>query len=189
MADAIRQGLAYSNAFSSLAGEKRFPEQVFVGQWEDFLFFESDLMFEQRFMDVANLLLREEQASVIALINLSFAETPEAFFLTRETKWADYHSKLVGDGTAINWVFLRDRYVCASDQNRWVIYCERQNDIAAFAFRGLSRSVVTNVQVLLKATSIRPTSTPTSADGFDFEKLVPYWRNTLMMEYGSNRSV
>ena len=185
MADETLQDLAFSNALSSLIGEKRLPENVFAGQWDDYLFFESDLLFEEGFVDAANVLLRDEHASVIALINLGIAEVPDAFFLDRGTKWVDYHSKLIGDGTPINWVFLRDHYVCASDRGRWIIYCERENDIAVFAFHELPAPTVAKIRQLFQATSINYPNTLVSAEGFDFGKLVPNWRNTLKVEYAS----
>ena len=187
MADETLRNLALSNALSSLVRERRLPQKVFAGQWEDYLFFESDFMFEEDFMNVANVLFRDEQASVIALINLSFAEMPEPFFLERETSWTDYHTRLVGDGTPINWVFLRDRYVCASDKGKWVIYCERQNDVAIFAYRRLSGSIVANIQQLLRATSVESTTSLVSAEGFNFGKLVLKWRNTLKAELVPSR--
>jgi hypothetical protein len=56
VADETLRNLALSNALSSLVRERRLPQKVFAGQWEDYLFFESDFMFEEDFMNVANVL-------------------------------------------------------------------------------------------------------------------------------------
>lgn len=182
---------AISNALSSIAKDRRLPHQVFVGRWEDYLFFEPHMMFNAGFVDVMNMLMREEDALVVALINLGGGGTLangslRTMFLEQDTGSTEYISKLRGDGSAMNWVFLMDRYVCASDKRNWAIYCEKENDVAVFAFReGLPRFSVARVGKLLKAKSIRSMSSSEGGELFDFDKLVPEWRFALKAEYAS----
>jgi hypothetical protein len=191
MADDALRNSAISNALSSITQERRLPHKIFVGRWEDYLFFEPYMMFDVGFADVKNLLMREENASVIALINLGSGGTPEndcplTMFLGRDTGSAEYISELKGDGSAANWMFLMDRYVCASDKGSWSIYCEKENDVAVFAFREeLSRVSVAKVEGLLKAKSIRSMSGLAGNQLFDFNKLVPEWKSALKAEYAS----
>jgi hypothetical protein len=176
------------NALASIRRDRRFPSNVFSGQCADYLFFEPYLMFERGFIDVNNLLLREEKASVSALINLGNGDTTDedggVMFLEQDSKASDYLSKLKGDGSALNWMFLMDRYVCASDVGTWCIYCEKENDVAVFAVReGFPRAICLQVEGLLKAISIRQAGSPSDLGTFDFAKLVPHWRTALISEY------
>jgi hypothetical protein len=189
MATTSLRNSAISTALSSIAQNKRLPHKVFVERWEDYLFFEPHMMFDVGFVDVKNLLMREENASMIALLNLGSGGTPEdgalrAMFLEQDTGPTEYISKLKGDGSAMNWMFLMDRYVCASDKGHWSIYCEKEDDVAVFAFReGLSRFSVAKVGQLLNAKSIRSIDNSEGCQLFDFNKLVPEWRSTLRAEY------
>jgi hypothetical protein len=180
---------AVRNALASISSEKRFPSKIFVGDWRDYLFFHSDVLFEARFIDVKNLLLREENASVIAVINLGNANTksdgePRAIFLDRDTTPENYSAWLKGDGSPISWMFLMDRYVCASDKGHWCIYCEKENDVAVLALApGVSRFTCSQLAKLLNANSIGTSSMASKGQLFDFDKLVPEWKSALTAEY------
>jgi hypothetical protein len=146
-------------------------------------------MFSPCFIEATNLLLVEEKASVIALINLGGftlieSDNPPAIFIERDTEAKKYISDLENNGSPIGWRFLMDRYVCASDRGNWSIYCEKEEDVAVFAFReGLSQSVIFQVEGLLKAKSVRFSSTTGDSKLFDFGKLIPDWRATLLTEH------
>ena len=180
---------AVSNALSSIRKDRRLPKKVLVGHWEDYLFFEPFMMFSPCFIDVKNLLLVEEKASVIALINLGNVipvnyDDPPAIFFEQNTGAKEYISELESKGTPLSWRVLMDRYVCASDKGNWSIYCEKENDVAVFAFReGFSQSTCLQVERLLKAKSIRFSSTIGESQLFDFGKLVPNWRFTLVNDH------
>jgi hypothetical protein len=189
--EALRE-TAKSNALGRLRNDKRLPSNVFSEVWTDYLFFEPDMMFDAIFIDVKDLILREEQSSVVALINLGNREPisqtdGDVFFLDQGTRWEDYMSRLKGDGSALNWLFLMDRYVCASDAGTWCIYCEKENDVATFALRqGFPLSICSRIETLLKAKSIRLASNQSSShdpESFEFAKLIPSWRSALMTEY------
>src|SRR5450432_36447 len=122
----ISRRSAVSNALSSISNDRRFPKKVLVGRWKDYLFFEPFLMFNPCFMEVKNLLLVEEKASVIALINLGGNTTidyanPPAIFIEQNTEAKEYVSELESKGAPMGWRFLMDRYVCASDKGNWSI--------------------------------------------------------------------
>lgn len=180
---------AISNALSSVRKDRRFPQQILVGHWEDYLFFEPFMMFDPCFIDIKNLLLIEERASVIALINLGNVEPidyddPPTIFMEQNTGAKEYISELASKGFPLSWRVLMDRYVCASDKGNWSIYCEKENDVAVFAFRkGFSQLASLEVERLLKAKSIRLLSSSGDSQLFDFGKLIPNWRITLATEY------
>jgi hypothetical protein len=195
MSTEVFKQIAVRNAISCIRSERRFPYQVFVGDWTDYLFFYPEVLFEARFIEVKNLLLKEENASVIAVVNLGNAnnkteEERRAIFLDRDTSPKDYIAGLMGDGSPTSWMFLMDRYVCASDKGHWSIYCEKENDVAVMAVgEAVSRFNCSQLAKLLSAKSIG--SAPLSGKGqlFDFQKLVPEWKSILTAEYhASDRS-
>jgi hypothetical protein len=106
-----------------------------------------------------------------------------SFFFDINTTWEEYFEKLKGDGSPDNWLFLMDRYACASDKGRWSIYCERENDVAAIAIRNGDIGKYSNAIDLLKARSVRSMHLPGAGGFFDFGKLVPDWRTTIKAEY------
>jgi hypothetical protein len=186
----ISRHSAILNALSSISKDRCFPKKVIVGHWEDYLFFDTfGTIFDPCFIDVKNLLLSEEKASVVALINLKnislddWAEPP-AIFIEKDMEAKDYIFSLEQKEAPPGWRFLMDRYVCASDTGNWSIYCERQNNIAVFAFReDFPKLICSRVQLLLKAKSIK-FSSPTGNDAlFDFIDLLPDWRFTLVTEH------
>jgi len=180
---------AVSNALSSVRKEMRFPKKVLVGPWEDYLFFEPCMMFDPCFIEVKSSLLIEEKASIIALIKLGNVipidyEDPPTLFIDQNTEAKQYISELESKGAPFSWRVLVDRYVCASDKGNWSIYCEKENDVAVFAFcEGLSQSIRSQVGRLLRAKSIRFSSAIGDNQLFDFGKLTPDWLVTLAAEH------
>lgn len=178
---------AFRNATSSIGWGKRFPHKIFVGQWIDYLFFNSDALFDARFIDVKKLLMEEEHSSAIAVANLGNVNgeavtEPRAIFLDRNTTAQHYIDELMGDRTATSWMFLMDRYVCASDKGNWCIYCEKENDLAVLAVgEEIARFTCLQVAKLLGGKSMRSGSM--SGEGFDFDKLVPEWKVALQADY------
>lgn len=189
MSTEVLKQTAVRNAISCIRSDRRFPRQVFVGDWTDYLFFYPEVLFEARFVEVKNLLLKEENASVIAVVNLGNAnnkteEEPRAIFLDHDTTPKDYIAGLMGDGSPTSWMFLMDRYVCASDKGHWSIYCEKENDVAVLAVgEAVSRFTYSQLAKLLNAQSIRSVLMPGKGQLLDFQKLVPEWRSALTAEY------
>lgn len=184
---------AVLNALSSISKDRRFPKKVLVGDWEDYLFFDTfGTMFDPCFVEVKNLLLTEKNASVIALINLGDYtpvdnDNPLVIFIEENTEAKEYISELESKGAPPGWRFVMDRYVCASDTGNWSIYCEKQNNMAVFAFRkGFPKSIRSRVEALLRAKSIKLSSSTGDSSLFDFIDLLPDWRFTLVTEHASS---
>jgi len=189
MSTEIFKKAAVRNAISCIRSEKRFPCQVFVGGWADYLFFYPEVLFEASFIEVKDLLLKEESASIVAVVNLGNAdnkteEEPQAIFLDRDTAANDYVAELMGDGSPTSWMFLMDRYVLTSDRGHWSIYCEKENDVAVLAVGdAVSRFTRSQLATLLSATLIGSVPLPGRGRLFDFQILVPEWKSALMAEY------
>ncbi len=188
MSSETLKNAALQNALLCVRREKRFPLHVFANQWADYLFFYSDVLFETRFVEIKNLLLEEEGASVIAVINLGNVEMgqdqPQAIFLGRDTGASAYIAELVGDGSPDSWMFLKDRYVCASDKGGWAIYCEKENDVAVLAVgEAISEFTRSRLAKLMDAGSVGVMQKSSNSEAFNFHQLVPNWKTTLASQY------
>ncbi len=180
---------AVKNALSCIRGDRRFPTQVFSRDWADYLFFEPSILFEAGFIQVKGLLLRHEDSYVIAMINLGNGSAEiqaemRAIYLERNTTPEEYISELMGDGSPMNWLFLMDRYVLASEKGHWSIYCEKENDVAVLAVdEYISAFTCSQLAKTLGARSIGAASVPSRDKLFDFQKLIPEWKTALAAEY------
>jgi hypothetical protein len=183
----IARRSAILNALSSIDKDSRFSEKVLLGHWEDYLFFEPTLMFDPPFIDVTSLLLSEEKARVIALINLGNVtpidySDPPVMLIEHDTTAKQYIAEL--ETKEDGWRFWMDRYVCASDTGSWSIYCEKENDVGVFAFgHTFPKSLCSQIQNLLRGMSIRLSSNVGDPDRFDFGKLLPDWKAKFIAEH------
>jgi hypothetical protein len=180
---------AFENALSCIRGERRFPAQIFWRDWADYLFFDPSILFEAGFIQAKNLLLRQDDSYVIAMINLGNGSTEiqaevRAIYLERNTTPKEYISELMGDGSPTNWLFLMDRYVLASEKGHWSIYCEKENDVAVLAVDVcVSEFTCSQLAKTLDAKSIAAALFPSRDKLFDFHKLTPEWKSALTAEY------
>ena len=190
MAELAREA-AYKLIVSSLDVTKSFPDQVFKGDDFEFRFFESDQMFAPSFVDVVMQLLSIEKAKSSCLLNLSRTEIltyseAVAIFLEFGITGADYNARLQRGGPAESWFASMDHYACASDVGNWIMYCERNNDVAVVALRG--RSAADRFSGPLRkvhAEAIDVLIHQGSAALIPFCDLVPSWRNGLSSHYGT----
>lgn len=196
MADMTLTTLARRTAFervvTSIDAARTFPEQVFLGTWGVFLFFESDRMFAPDFAATARDLLRAEQASVCCLVNFSNSSTltyenAAKVFLEATSQPDDYDAMLRDGGPASGWLFRMDRYGCASDLGGWSIYCEKGNDVGVIALRW-ARDVEKYADALahLRAASIGILLAAGSTAPAPFCDLIDTWRRGLSEHYSSS---
>lgn len=179
---------AFNNILCSIDSAVSFPEQVFIGRWESFMFFESDRLFASSFATTAVDLMRIEKSEIICLINFDEisedGETGAALFLDTGINPQTYDDLLRRGGSANGWLFNADRYGVASNIGGWSIYCEKSNDVAVIAFHQsddtkkyaecLGRLHAEPIAVMLRAGP---------AAIFPFSKLIEPWRHGLNKNY------
>jgi hypothetical protein len=90
---------AFECVVTSIDAAQTFPEQVFLGAWGAFLFFESDRLFAPDFATTARNLLLAEHASVCCLVNFSESSTltyenGAKLFLDATSQPGDYDASL-----------------------------------------------------------------------------------------------
>jgi hypothetical protein len=183
------ENIVFFKAISFINKSKFLPDNVFLTHWKEYLFFEDWWMWNECFIEVKNLLLREDGGSTIALVNLAKSlmqkREEQAIFLDKYTKWSEYHEKLHDDRDDLPWSVMVDRYSCTSDTGNWVIYVEKEEDMAIFAFNEkLPKSICDEVSILFKAKSISLAMVHENDESFNFQKLLPNWRSTLIQQYG-----
>ena len=194
MKESFRKAAKF-NAVSSLSGSQMLPDNVFVKTWDKYFFFESDRIFEESFIDFKNLILEDELTHEICLVNLGcgpIGSSPQLrdIFLDEKTNFSEYQSMLDKeksglDGSTFAWLMMLGRYVCASDRGDWVIYCEKEEDIAVLAVQDTlitSRRLL--ARMVLKADSIASIFESKVNLLYDYTQLVLAWKLRLANSYG-----
>ena len=182
--------VAVANVRHGINADRRFPKNVFAGDWNDFLFFDSDWMFDVEFVEHVKAFLNAEDGTCACLKNLDSAATGEgaedSFLVDRQTTRGDYQSLLSGESPGTGWVFDFGRFGCASDKGLWCMYCERANEIAVIAFRHSSvveRYALPTAQ--FRAVRLTEAVAEPLSYGFSERALSVAWRNELLREYAS----
>jgi hypothetical protein len=177
---------AFNNVMRSLDLTKTMPANVFSGVWPKFLFFESDRLFAPEFAEIVGEILSIEHGTACCLLNISETRTFEfekiaAIFLDKTSDNSDYAAALRGTGPEVGWIYVMDRYGCASDTGEWCIYCEKDSDIAVIGFRSESGAMKFESPIeKLWANSIEAHE---SAKLIPFHILLPRWREGLIHNY------
>lgn len=187
--DTAERERSFANSIGSIYLDRTFPLRIFRESWTAFFFLESDMIFVPAFIGVVRGLMGTENSQICCLINLGATVQkdygdPPAIYLDKSIEPSQYTSLLLGDGSWTAWLYLVDRYVCASDVGEWCIYCEKENDVAVIAFRSESgpNKFAAALQAL-QATSIRFASQTPREGAFRFDKLTPAWRSSLVAQY------
>jgi hypothetical protein len=184
------QQKAFECVVRALNFNKVLPENVFVGSWSCFLFFQSDYIFSPDFMSAATQLLHIEQAKVACLINLDRTKKIEssdieAIFVNETTSGEMYDSRLRNGGPASGWLYGVDRFACASNIGEWCIYSEKGNDVAVIGLRDAGGGKKFERPLsLMNAKPIEDLVEGGKLPTFPFDKLTQTWRNGLLENFG-----
>jgi hypothetical protein len=183
---------AAKNLDAAVAPGRRFPENVFRGNWSAFFFFDPDLLFEPQFVESARTFLGTENGTCVCLSNLDAVGTQggleTSIFLDAGTTGEAYVARLRGPSVASGWLYQMDRYGCTSDVGSWCIYCERNNEIAVIAVHenGAPNRVKSAIEQLNALPVEQAIQTPPSY-GLSSRGLPVEWRNKLLQGYGETR--
>jgi hypothetical protein len=141
MFDNTFPSVATDNALSMIKEGSSLPDDVFETRWNHYLFFDSSYLFGANFITFKDLVLREEGATELALVNLNATRdgihiAPQAIVLSPNTTFADYRSLLTQPQAEWDpWMVSLERYVSASEKPNWCIYSETHEDIAILALQ------------------------------------------------------
>lgn len=177
---------ALSNVRQGLRTDGRFPQNVFVGDWAEFRFFDSDWMRAADFVDHVHAFLDIEQGRCACLwkIDSEVVDELAVFFVRGQTTADEYRALLGGNAPGYGWLDAMERLACASDRGEWCMYCEPNNEIAVIGFR--QRSALDRYSLALAALHALPIETAIQESlsyGFSERGLSPEWRRELSREY------
>jgi hypothetical protein len=178
-----KRRLLLSSLHAIVDVKNRFPSQIFKGIWSEFLFFDSDWMFDSQFIEIAKAMLEIERGECACVLELD-ANTDareNCFFIGRETSTSDYSSFLAERHR----LHALGRFACLSASEQWCIYCETRNEMAVIGIRGdyftKQRSIAAQA---FKACPIKEAVSLPISYGFSARALSDEWRIELLKQYG-----
>jgi len=169
---------AESNVNGNLQLDCRLPDDVFSRRWSAYMFFSSDQVFKDTFVDVIKGMIDVERSSVACLRMLDSTST--SFFIDQSTTLQGYKARLIGSGPVDGWLYGMERFGCASATGSWCIYCEKNNEIAVIAMNNLDRAKFGFAMKEFHAFKIADKRIDLY---FPFYRLTPAWRKSLMKNY------
>ncbi len=177
---------AAKNLDRALDVSRRFPSNVFRGEWSAYLFFDLDLIFVPAFPETIQRLLAWEEATCICMRNLdpAGAESSADVFWDGTVNGEMYVNYLAGPASGTGWLYQMGRFALTSDVGGWCIYCERNNEIAVLAVRHIKSSVqFTSATQALNPVPIDQAIAKPPSYGLSPPGLPAKWRQTLLKEY------
>lgn len=188
MAENAPNQRALANLSSALDVNRRFPTNVFLGNWERFLFFDADWIFSAEFVEIANALLTIDGGRCVCIADLDAAPDAQqsVFFVAKEITGSAYQSFLNGANVGEGWLHGVGRFGCTSDAGPWCIYCEKGNEIAAIAIRDNRVAEKCAAAIArFKALPIDQAIAGPLSYGFSERALSPEWRSELLRQYAA----
>jgi hypothetical protein len=178
------------NATQTINIKRRFPENVFLNEWVNFKFFDSDWIFNPEFVDKIQMVLNAEGGTCACLLNLdelaaSTAKEPWLFINKTMTSEA-YMVGLRGSSVREGWVYGMDRFSCASDTGQWCFYCEKDSEMAVVAMKesGPKNGFESVIQQFGALTIDQAIAKPL-AHVFSQNHMLPEWRVKITKAYAA----
>jgi hypothetical protein len=178
---------ARDNVCERVKPDCRFPRNIFVGDWRDFFFFDSDWMTQPDFVDHVKAFLDVDEAHCACVWNLDSEDPnePRFFFVRQQTTCEEYRTLLVGKTPGHGWLDAMERIACASANSAWCMYCEPNNEIGVIGFRQVGdadryASALARLHAMRFQDAVRE---PYISYGFSERALSPEWRDAFLAEY------
>jgi len=182
--------MARENVHAAVDPERRFPRNIFTGDWSEFFFFDSDWMTDPNFVELVKTFLNIERAECACLWKLDEedANASEFFSLRAQTTADEYRVLLAGATPGYGWVSAMERLACTSDGGEWCMYCEPNNEIAVMALRQADAaaryaSPMARVHAARFEDAIRE---PALSYGFSERALSREWRDEFLRQYSAS---
>jgi hypothetical protein len=180
--------VARDNARQAVASDRRFPRNVFIGDWSDFFFFDADWMTAPDFVEHVKTFLGVDGGHCACLRKLDSedANEPALFSVHEQTTADEYRGLLAGQTPGHGWLDAVERLACAPDAGEWCMYCEPNNEIAVIGFRQHGASArYASALGALGAERIDVALEEPLSYGFSQAAAVPEWRDLLVREYAA----
>lgn len=181
MSNTTNREKAFINISNSIKIGKQFPDNIFSEDWDAFLFFDSDWIFDVNFVEIAKGLLLIENAQCICLNNL---DASQSFYFEEATSATAYKEMLNGPTAGEGWIYGVDRFACVSNKGEWCIYCERRSEIAVIAIKKKELFKKYEIQLArIKALPIDAAIKLPLSYGFSERALSKEWQHELSKQY------
>ncbi len=183
---------ALEKARGLISADRGFPNNVFVGSWEEYVFFDSDWITDGEFVRTVQSLMRAEGSTCACLVKLDsgtgLTGREQELFIDRETEPAAYQRLLEGQGPEDGWGYDIARYCCASEKGDWCVYCEQASEIGVLAFRS-AKSLVAHRSAIaqLHAVAMEEAFAGPLSYGFSERGVSAAWRAELLRQYGAGQ--
>jgi len=170
-----------------LAANNRLPGRVVIGSFPKVAFFDSDNIFHPSFPETVRSFLNVMDCDQAWLVNLDQlddkSDKVRSIEINSSTTSIDYMSELNRIGTTECWIVGTDRFACFPENLRWIIYCEKGNEIALIGFRNAqdyedSQAAINRIHAVSIDEAIA------NPPGFGFANFSEKWRVDLMKNYG-----
>ena len=176
---------ARANVGRSIDAVRHLPQNVFLGSWKAFFFFDSDWMFSREFVGIVKNLLHKEGSSAACLTDFE-SNMPElsSFWFRKETTsdaFLSARAQIPAEGLD-GWLDALSRFGCTSDVGEWCFYCERRDEIAVMAFRQ-SFLVEKYRPAIEQLTAVPIDIALTSPPSWGFDHIPTGWREEFLKNY------
>jgi hypothetical protein len=123
--DLTRKGNMLPNLNRAIDMARRFPQNVFLGNWDAFFFFDSDWIFCREFVESAKVLLQIEGGTQVTIFHLDAQPGGErsSFVIDGETTSEAYMSFVGGgQGKLVGCMDLSLRSICLHIRRRRLVH-------------------------------------------------------------------
>ncbi|MDY0271122.1 MAG: hypothetical protein RBR37_01230 [Advenella sp.] len=179
---------ALLNARNAFDPAIKFPQNIFTRRWDHYLFFPSDRMFGETFVEALPAFMTLEQANTVCLLNLTQSSSLDfegcaALFLNMEITAKEYNYLISHNDEELGWVYVMDDYICTSDVGGWYMYCERLSDIAVLALSNAGLVQFRPALDILQPYTLEEACRPGQDGVFPFNDMSQEWHDGLFKNY------
>lgn len=172
---------AKTNINKMIDVDKYFPQFVFKQATYRTFFFDSDWIFDSKFINVIQKISSITNTSAVFFFKLDEIDTPLSVNANETPE--QYLKLLQGGGPATGWLYDMGRYAVVSDTEKWAIYCERESEMAVIS---ICDELIAQMQPILdsiNAFSIQKALSGVGSYGFSDHALSPEWKSLLLSFY------
>lgn len=163
---------------------KSLPDFVFSGDWDCFLFGNPDMIFSDKFIEIAQKIFDVDQSNEICILNIDENEYFLIYPSTTISQYMDEMGRRRKDNKS-GWLYTVYSFSIASSSGKWCIYCEKDNEIAVVALRDMGSEFEKYITCFSKlpAFPLMELINEGSEALPPYSRMVPEWKTGLITNY------
>lgn len=185
------RGLALSFARRAVDPSRHLPANILNVPGAYHLFMETGFVFRPSFVNILNEVMLVDGSDTCCILRLGDPfEAEEIVFLDRMTDGEDFITKISPDPAIMSWLIPEGRFVFSPATHKWILYCEKVNDIAVIAVAN-SESAARIYQIFIRCGAYNMDDLNVAAEKapLPFGALTRAWRRGLTENFNSSRPV